>query len=339
MSEHSVAQPAWSSGLIQRVAAGVKLPSPDFARSVVGPLVTLGTMVIVFWQLNANFLTVDNGLNILRQSAVLLVIAVAGTFVILMGSIDLSVGSLATLTTIFGTVMLRDYHSDWLLLLIPLLGLAAGFVNGVLFAYAALPSFLVTLGTLFAFDGLWLYISGGLPISLRASTGVDTFVNGDYLWRFPNSFLWALVILALATLLARRTRFGRYIYAIGGGEKVARLSGVPVRRYKLYAFMLCSMIASLGGALLMFRVESGGNYVGQPFLLTSIAAIVMGGTPLTGGVGGPQRTLLGVLIISVLTNGMSVANVHPFLQVVVQGVVVILAVAITIDRRKLTLIK
>jgi ribose transport system permease protein/putative xylitol transport system permease protein len=181
MSEQTVAEAAWPSGVVQRVAAGARLPSADFARSVVGPLVTLGTMVVVFWQLNANFLTVDNGLNILRQSAVLLVIAVAGTFVILMGSIDLSVGSLVTLTTIFGTVMLRDYHSDWFLLLIPLLGLAAGFVNGVLFAYAALPSFLVTLGTLFAFDGLWLYISAACrsrcarrPASTPSSTGTTS---------------------------------------------------------------------------------------------------------------------------------------------------------------------
>jgi ribose transport system permease protein len=146
-------------------------------------------------------------------------------------------------------------------------------------------------------------------------------------------------VFALCVLLARKTRFGRYVYAIGGGEKVAALSGVPVRRYKLYAFMLSGLLVSIGGLMLMFRVQSGAAEVGEPFLLLSIAAIVMGGTPLTGGVGGPHRTLLGVLLISVLTNGMSVANVHPFLQIVVQGVVVIIAVALTIDRRKLTLVK
>jgi ribose/xylose/arabinose/galactoside ABC-type transport system permease subunit len=322
-----------------RSARATAMARPRIARSVVGPLLALVAMVVVFTALNENFLTVVNGLNIMRQSAVLLVIALAGTFIILMGSVDLSVGSLTTLVAIVGAIIFRDSGSAWLLLLIPLMGIAAGAINGVLFAYARLPSFLVTLGTLFAFDGLALYISGGLPIALRAPEGLNEFFIGDYLWRIPNSALWALVVFALCVLLARKTRFGRYVYAIGGGEKVATLSGVPVRRYKLYAFMLSGLLVSIGGLMLMFRVQSGAAEVGEPFLLLSIAAIVMGGTPLTGGVGGPHRTLLGVLLISVLTNGMSVANVHPFLQIVVQGLVVIIAVALTIDRRKLTLVK
>lgn len=312
---------------------------PDDWLRAVGPLLILGGMILVFTLMDSRFLTVGNWLNITRQGAVLLVVALAGTYVILMGSVDLSTASTVTMSAILGAIILRDFQAPAYLLLIPLVGVALGAVNGLLFAWAKLPSFLVTLGTLFVYDGLSLFVSGGSPISLRTARDLNNMVNGSLIGPIPNLALFALLIWVIAVFVARSTRFGRYMYAIGDGERVAALSGVAVRRYKLYAFMVAGGLASVAGLMLMFRVNSGSPQIGEPFLLTSLAAIVMGGTPLTGGVGGPHRTLLGVLIITILTNGMSIADVNPHLQVVIQGAVVVIAVALTLDRRKLAIVK
>jgi ribose/xylose/arabinose/galactoside ABC-type transport system permease subunit len=305
---------------------------------VIGPLVAIVVLMVVFTALESNFLTTVNLLNIVRQSAVLLVLALAGTFIILMGSIDLSVGSIVTLTGICGAIFLRDLGELGVLLILPI-GLACGLINGALFAYAKLPSFLVTLGTLFAFNGLALYICEGRPIAVVFGLGIDPLFSGDLFGEIPAVALWALGVWIVCVVVAKWTTFGRYIYAIGGGERVAELSGVPVKRYKLLAFMFGGLLAGIAGLLLLFRINSGSPEMGEPFLLTSIAAVVMGGTALTGGVGGPHRTMIGVIIISILSNGMNVANVDPFLQVVVQGVVVIAAVSLTVDRSKLQLVK
>jgi ribose transport system permease protein len=308
-------------------------------RRTAGPVIALLSLLVVFSLLNSNFLMTSNLLNITKQAAVLLVIALAGTFAILLGSIDLSVGSVATLGALAGALIFRDSESAVLFLfLIPLIGAAAGLINGLLVAYAKLPSFLVTLGTQFVFVGVGLYITKGEPIPVNDAGGLDTLYNGTFLG-IPNAAIFAVALLLTVTALARQTRFGRYIYAIGGSENAARLSGVPIARYKTLVYVLSGTLAIIAGAMLMLRLGSGAPGSGEPFLLTSIAAIVMGGTPLTGGIGGPARTLLGVIIIAVLENGMSVANVDPFMQIIVQGVVVILAVALTIDRGKLALIK
>jgi len=321
-----------------RLMRSVGLDPDDWLRAI-GPVLILGGMILVFTLMDSRFMSVGNWLNITRQGAILLVVALAGTYVILMGSVDLSAASTVTIAAILGAIVLRDFQNPMLLLFIPIIGIALGAINGFLFAYAKLPSFLVTLGTLFVYDGLSLFISGGSPISLRTARELSNAINGSLIGPIPNLAIFALIMWAAAVFVARSTRFGRYMYAIGDGERVAALSGVAVRRYKLYAFMVSGGLAAIAGLMLMFRVNSGSPQIGEPFLLTSLAAIVMGGTPLTGGVGGPHRTLLGVLIITILANGMSIANVNPHLQIVIQGAVVVIAVALTLDRKKLTIVK
>jgi len=303
-----------------------------------GPVIVLAVLIVTFTILSSSFLTADNAVNILRQSSVLMVLALAGTFVILMGSIDLSVGSTVTLAGCIGALLVRDSGEGWVLL-VPIIGLLAGLVNGILFAYVGLPSFLVTLGTFFAFNGLALYLIDGTPVPVASDEGIGALFSGNVVGDIPAVAVWALAALLVCMFVAKYTRFGRFMYAIGGGEPVARLSGVPVRRYKLYAFVVAGLLASIGGIMLLFRVGAGTPDMGGPFLLPAIAAVVMGGTALTGGIGGPHRTFLGVLVLAILVNGMQVAEVHPFLQVVVQGVAVIVAVALTMDRTKLSLVK
>ncbi|WP_426323239.1 ABC transporter permease [Microbacterium sp. E-13] len=328
-----------SSGEVS-VAAGALTPRrarPWAQLRLWGPIAIVPILVAVFTALNPRFLYPENLLNIVSAASVLMVLAVAQTFVILMGSIDLSVGSVVTLTGVVGALAVEE-HGAVGLLAVPLIGLAAGAINGTLFAYVKLPSFLVTLGTLYAFNGVSLFISNGASTPLPVGAPLAGVFSGTTLG-LPTIFLWALIVLILAIIVLRFTRFGRFTYVLGGGEAVGRLSGVPVQWQKFRVFLLAGVLASFGGMLLMFRINGSGPDMGESFLLPTIAAVVMGGTPLTGGVGGPLRTVLGVLIITILTNGMTLANVHPFLQIVIQGVVVIVAVAISMDRSRVGLIK
>ena len=303
----------------------------------IGPLVAFAALFVAFSVLNSSFLTFANGLNILRQSSNLLVVALAGTFVIVTGSIDISVGSVMSLTGMTGAILMAQYGS-WVLLPALLLGLICGAANGFLFAYARLPSFLVTLGTLFVIQGVTNLVSGGAALAVQPGSVVGSIFGGQ-IYLFPAAAFWALGLAGFAAFVARRTKFGRYMYAIGAGENVARLSGVPVRRYKFFAFLVSGTLAGLAGVLLLFRLQGADPNMGTPFLLPAIAAVVVGGTPLTGGIGGPIRTLLGVLIISVLSNGMDLMSVDPFVEQIIYGVVVIAAVAVTMDRREGSLVK
>lgn len=308
-------------------------------RRTGGPILVLVVLFVGFSIMSTQFGTPANFMNLTRQSSVLLLIALAGTFPIIMGSIDLSVGAIASLAAVSGAVLLRDYESPMMLLLVPLIGACAGAVNGLLIAYAKLPSFMVTLGSMFVFQGVVLYVSEGTPIPVGDLGAFGDFFAGSFLFGFPNIAVFALLVMLAVAAVAKWTRFGRFVYAIGGGESVSTLSGVPVRRVKFLVYLVSGALASVGGILLMLRVQSGSPGIGDPFLLAAVGAIVVGGTPLTGGLGGPHRTLLGVIIMGGLANGMSVAMVHPYLQTVITGAVVVAAVALTIDRSRLSVVK
>jgi ribose/xylose/arabinose/galactoside ABC-type transport system permease subunit len=305
--------------------------------AALGPWLALIVMITVFSMLNGRFFTVGNAVNVLQQAAVLVVLGLGGTFVILMGSIDLSVGAMVSLAGMSAAMLIRD-HGEWAVILVPLITMFVSGIAGVLFAYAKLPSFLTTLGMFYAINGSTLYVTEGAAVNVAPNLVIGSIFNGKF-FGVPTVALWAIGIAIAATLVAKRTRFGRYIYAIGGGEMVAKLCGVPVVRYKLYAFLVSGFLAGVAGIFLMLRIGGSDPTMGDPMLLPAIAAVVMGGTPLTGGVGGPHRTLLGVLIITILQNGMNLANVNPFLQNVVLGAGVIAAVAVNMDRKRLFFVK
>lgn len=302
-----------------------------------GPLAILPILIIIFEILNPRFLAPQNLANIASDASTILVLAVAQTFVIMMGSIDLSLGAVVTVTGVTAAQMLPTQGGIAILLAL-VFGAVAGLINGFLFAYGRLPSFLVTLGTMYAFNGLALFITNGASIAMSAEVPFADLFGGDF-YGIPSITLWAALVLVLAVLVARFTRIGRYAYVIGDAEPVAQLSGVRVRRYKLYVFIAAGVLAAFAGILLIYRNYGGDPTMGNNYLLPMIAAVVMGGTPLSGGMGGPGRTLLGVLIISVITNGMVLASVQPYLQTVIQGLVVVAAVALAIDRKRLATVK
>ncbi|MFC6823703.1 ABC transporter permease [Halopelagius fulvigenes] len=283
------------------------------------------------------FATYGNFMGILKNSMILLLVALAGTFPILQQSIDLSVAALVGLTGVVTAMLVNQIG----ILAIPvgiLVGVAAGTANGVIFAKLKLPSFLVTLGTLSIAQGSALLLTDGSSIPFR-NEQAQWIATGELIPTVPNLVLWGLLIYAVTSFIAWKTSFGRYTYALGESEKVADLSGVKVDRYKIGVFVLSGLLCGIAGALLAARISSGQATMGDGFLLPSIAAIVMGGTALTGGVGGPHRTIIGVMVIQVLQNGLDLNGIGSFVQEIILGFVVIGAVWMSLDRDKIDVVK
>lgn len=306
-------------------------------KGVYLPLGLLIVLFAVFTILNENFLSAMNMVNLLRQMSILLIVALAGTMVILIGSIDLSVGAIVTISGTMAAFAVPALGAGAVLVGM-LVGMAAGLLNGLIFTGFKIPSFLVTLGMMSALTGIANFLSDGRPI-LFSSPSFDDMTRGAPIAGIPNIFIWSILCFLLMIFLLSRTVFGRNMFAVGGGEQVAKLSGIRVNRLKILVFTIAGLLCGLAGALLASRIGAGTPRMGDPFLLDSIAAVVIGGTALSGGVGGAHRTMIGVLVITVLSNGMNIVGIHPFIQEIVKGLVVIAAVAATIDRSKYTLSK
>ncbi|WP_432855101.1 ABC transporter permease [Amycolatopsis sp. CA-161197] len=302
------------------------------------PLLSVVALVVVFTIASPNFLTLDNFSNIGRQASVLLLVSLAGTVVILIGSIDLSVGANVTLSGLVTALTLDKLGVAGGLLAGIAVGAVIGLFNGSVYTVFRVPSFLVTLGSLSICGGIADHLSKGSAV-LFSETGLTGLVNAGPVLGIPNIVLIVLVVTGVLTFTAFRTSFGRYLFAIGGGEPVAALSGLNVRGYKIAAFVLAGALCGLGGVLITGQVQAGSPGAGDAMLLDSIAAVVMGGTALSGGLGGPHRTLLGVVVIAILSNGMDLMGIDSFTQEIVKGIVVILAVALTIDRSRYAAIK
>lgn len=301
------------------------------------PLIALLALIVLFSILSPVFLTSANMLNLVRQMAVLLVVALGATFVVLIGSIDLSIGSIVTLTGVTSAMLVTTIGPAGALVGFAV-GAACGLVNGVIHVYLKVPSFIVTLGTMFVFAGIALTVTGGRPQALR-SPELTALFGGTLFGAISTISLWAVLALVIAVLIEKKLVFGFRAKAVGDAETVAKLSGINVERVKVTAFVLSGVFAAFAGLLLMTRTNSASGSMGEPFLMEALAAILLGGTSLMGGVGGPARTILGVLVISVLSNGMNLASVDPFTQQTIKGVVLIAAVALTLNRKELSSVK
>ena len=304
-----------------------------------GPFVMLFGLMVIFTLTTERFFTTGNLIdNVAKNAVTLLLIALAGTFPILQQSIDLSVESVVLRTGVVTVVLIAEFGLG--LLAIPIaigVGMLAGLFNGLVFTKLKVPSFLVTLGTLSVMAGVGKIITGGSTITFR-NDSIRAIATGNVLG-IPNLVLWGLLIYVATIVLAFRTKFGRYCFALGENERVVELAGAKVDRYKIYPFVLSGLLCGIAGVLLTLRISSASPNIGSGNLLPSIAAIVMGGTALTGGVGGPHRTILGVLVIAVLNNGMNLLAVDSFVQEIILGLVVVAAVALSIDRDKIDVVK
>lgn len=282
------------------------------------------------------FFSESNFWTMSQQGSILLLVALGATFVVMMGMIDLSVGSLVTLSAMVLAVTEPDLGSWAVLAAIGVAGLA-GAMNGLIVTIMRVPSFLVTLGTLSIITGLTLVI-GSTYEPLNNSLVEDISVS-EVLGRVPIITVWAVLLTLLLAWVARYTVYGRSVYAIGGGERVSQIVGMPIKRYKVAAFALSGLTCGVAGVVLAGLSGAGSPGIGASFLLSAVAAIAVGGTALTGGIGGPWGTVIGAAIITVLTSGLVVLQVSEQVQNIVQGSVVIGAVYFTMDRSRGLIIK
>lgn len=316
------------------------MPAPRFSPVLARfrSLVALALMVLVLSLLSDRFFTPENGWNILRQISVNLCLSIGMTLVILSGGIDLSVGAILGLAGAIAAGLLKNGlaipGTDWLLQFTTsgailagiLVGAAAGWANGVAITRFRLPPFVATLGMLSIARGLTMLWTGGFPV-----TGLgDSFgrLGTGALLGMPLPVWIMLALTAVFVVVTQRTRFGRHLYAVGGNERAARLTGLNVGRVKVAVYTLAGALAGVAGLIVTARLDSAQPNAGLGYELDSIAAVVIGGTSLSGGRGSVAGTVLGCLIIGVLNNGLFLLNVSPFWQQVIKGLVILLAVAI-----------
>ncbi len=320
-------------------AGGRVRRTPDFRSGLWLPVAVVLALAIFFSLASDAFLTMRNMTGILGQASTLLLACLGASFVILMGCIDLSVGAIVLLAGAVTVKALNLLDAGAGALLVGMgAGAALGAVNGLIYVFGRIPSFVVTLGALSVFTGAAWEILQGRALRF-ASPSFETLAIGQVVPAVPNIALFALGAWALTSIAGQTTRFGRYMYYIGGGEAVARTAGIPVRRYKILAFALSGMTAGLAGALAVARLGAAGPTLGQDLLLNTLAAIVVGGTSLSGGIGGVHRTLIGVAIIALLDNGLNLMGVNQYAQMMIKGAVVVGAVLIGQDRSKSAVIK
>jgi ribose/xylose/arabinose/galactoside ABC-type transport system permease subunit len=294
-------------------------------------LVVIG-LAVFFAFTSPAFLSLRNFTAIAGQASTLLIACLGATFVIVMGSIDLSVGAIVLLTGAVSVLLLNALSIGAGAVLAGfLLGAVLGLANGLVFAFGGIPSFVVTLGTMSIFSGIALRLLDGRAIAYDSPT-FEALAIGQLVPRLPNIALIAVILWAALVFVGQQTRFGRIVFTIGAGEQVARIAGVPVRRYKIYAFVVSGALAGIAGALAAARLSAAGPTLGTDLLLNTLGAIVIGGTSLAGGSGGIQRTLIGVLIIALLDNGLNLLGVDQYTQMVIKGVVIVAAVLVSHHR-------
>jgi len=300
----------------------------------IGILLAFIVVCILFGILTPVFFNPLNILNVIRQVSIIGVIAVGMTFVILLGGIDLSVGSVVAFTGIIAAgFQVKWGGSLFLSIFIPLLvGGGIGFLNGFISTKGGLHPFIVTLGTMSIFRGATLLVAKGRPISGMSKS--FRFIGAGMIGPIPFPVILFLGSVIIAAIILRRTVFGRYIYAIGGNEEAALLSGIRVDRYKVSAFTILGFLSALSGLILTSRLNSGELVAGEGYELDVIASVVIGGTSMMGGEGGVYGTLIGALLIGVISNGLNLLGVQPYWQMIVRGSIIILAVLMDKMKRR-----
>lgn len=280
------------------------------------------------------FLTMKNIFNVLRQISTNLFLACGMTMVIILGGIDLSVGSIIALSGCLaaGSVVRYNLPLPVALLVGVLVGLVFGMFNGVVISRTTIPPFIVTLATMNIAKGLAYVYTGGSPV--RVVTKEWQFLGAGYIGPVPTPVIILIIVLIVTALIMNKAKTGRYIYAVGGNAQAAEFSGIKVSRVKFLIYAYSGLMAGLAGIVLGSRMYSGQPTAGEGAEMDAIAAVVVGGTSMAGGYGKIGGTLIGGLIIGVLNNGLNLLNVNSFWQYVIKGIVILLAVFIDYIRQE-----
>ncbi|WP_206171189.1 ABC transporter permease [Trinickia terrae] len=310
-------------------------PTHKATLQKLGPFIALVIVAVGLSLTSPDFLTVGNLLNVMRQASINALIGFGMTLVILLGGIDLSVGSILALSSVMIASLMQTGMPP---MLATLLGIVAGglmgLVNGLVISKGKVAPFIATLGSMTVLRGLALVVSDGSPIS-NFNSDVFSMLGGGYVARLiPIPVVLMLIMFGVFWFVLKKTVFGRHVCATGGNAESARLSGVKVDRVQLWVYSISGVMAALAGVVLTSRLNSAQPTAGTGYELDAIAAVVLGGTSLTGGRGWIFGTLVGALLIGVLNNGLNLLDVSSFYQQVVKGGVILLAVLIDRANKK-----
>ncbi len=289
-------------------------------------LLGLLVVVIIFSILKPKFLDVNNMFNLLRQASINGLLALGMTFVVLTGGIDLSVGSILGAAGIFTALVAQHHEIPWIVAV--LTGLGVGFIlgsiNGIVVSWMRVPAFVATLGMLSVARGVTYLASNAQPVPGLSRDFLK--IGGGSVGIIPIPVILLAFVFILCSILLYRCKYGRYIFGVGGNARAARVSGINVKAVKWSAYMLAGVLSGLAGVVLTSRVSSGLAMAGQNYETDAIAAVVMGGTSLAGGKGRLWGTVVGVLIIAVLNNGLDMMAVSSYWQLIIKGSIIVAAV-------------
>jgi ribose transport system permease protein len=313
------------------------------SRGVVGQIAALAIVLVIFAVGTGGFsLSLKNILTILSLAGIPMIICLAMHQVVLIGAMDLSTEGVISLCAVVSGFLIRNNftHYDigfWVVPIAFAIGGITGFLSGILNTKVKMPSFIATLGMWWAAQGLSVIIGRGNAVKMLDQR-FQNFANGDILG-IPNTILVALVVFAILLVVQRMTKLGKYMYAIGGDEQLARQAGIKVDRIKIIVFTLTGCLYAIAAILLLARVASSNPRTGNGLLFPAMTAVAVGGVSLSGGIGGVLNALFGTLIVTALNNGMVLMKISPYIQSAVNGIVLIGAVTLTIDRKKIGIIK
>jgi len=300
--------------------------SKQFFRKY-GILVVLVLLILFFSAMTSSFLSVQNLFNILRQVSITGIVAVGMTYVLLTGGLDLSVGSLLAVTGVTASMLIvKQNVNPWVAMLAAILFTTLlGVVTGLIIQKIDLPPMIATLGMMTIVRGLSFIITGGLPVyGLPAAFAM---IGQGYVWVIPIPVIIMVIVFIVGAFVLNKTYFGRYFYAMGGNQEAARLAGVNVNRIKVATYTINAFLCGIAGIILMFRINSGQPTAATGMEMDVITATVLGGVSLSGGEGRITGVLVGCIIMGVLSNGLIIMNVGEYYQMVVKGLVLVLAVS------------
>ncbi len=328
-----------STATTQETGQAPKSPGPSAMRGRLEQFLAFAGLLVIlifFSVASENFRTFSNFTAILFSTVVIGTLALGTTFVIITGGIDLSIGTGMTLCAVMAGVFLINWNLPLGLglLLTVLFGGLIGFVNGFNVSILGLPPFIATLAMMLVCQGLALVISGSAPIYFTALPEFSKISSGELIPHVPNAVLVLLVLAVLAAILLRSTLFGRYTFAIGSNEEATELSGINTRKWKILIYSVAGLFTGIAGIMISARLGSAQPATGMGYELQAIAAVVIGGTSLTGGKGSIVGTLIGALIISVLNNGLRIMSIPQEWQNVILGLVILAAVYADMARKK-----
>lgn len=308
-----------------------------FIKKNGGILIALA-IIILFWSLSpatsSVFLQTKNILNVLRQISTNALLACGMTMVIILGGIDLSVGAIIALSGCVSAGCVLFYNLPVVVSMVIgiLIGVAFGALNGILICKTTIPPFIVTLATMNIARGLSKVYTGGNPLGV--SNDEWKFIGAGYTAGIPNPVWIMLVVLVISSIILNKTKFGRHLYAVGGNIRAARFSGINVEKTQFIVYVLSGLLAGLAGIITASRMYTGSPNAGDSAEMDAIAAVIVGGTSMSGGIGNIGGTFIGCLIIGFINNGLNLMNVDSFWQYVIKGVVILSAVLIDFLRSK-----